>query len=47
MSAIFGNLIEVGAVAFDQVKRRWLEQFDRVDVDVAVGDHGSSQLSVV
>ena len=38
-AAIFDDLFEIGALALHQFKRMRLEQFDRLDMDVAVGDH--------
>src|SRR3984893_8065141 len=35
----FRNLIEVGPLPFHQFQRLGLEHLDRLDVDVAVGDH--------
>ena len=40
-AAIFGDLVEIGALALHQFQRLRLEQFDRIDVDVAVSDHRS------
>ncbi len=39
-TAILFNLIEVGALTLHQCKRMRLEEFNRFDVDVAVGDQG-------
>src|SRR5437660_6721505 len=44
-AAILGDLIEVGALALHQFKGMRLDEFERLDVEVAVGDH--HQWSVV
>src|ERR1700730_14885757 len=46
-AAIFVNLIEIGALALDQFQRMRLDEFNRLDVDMAVSNQNSSQFSVV
>jgi hypothetical protein len=42
-----GDLLEVGALLLHQLQRRGLEQLKGLNVDVTVGDQGSSQFSVL
>ncbi len=37
-AAVFGDLLEIGALALHQIKRLRLKELDRLDVDVAIGD---------